>query len=83
MACTRRQVLEALDHDACTLSEVARRLGASRLDAERGLVSCIDRGWAVRSEYPPSPRIPPGWAPYVMLTGAGEEVLADMRGANA
>ena len=83
VACTRRQVLESLDNDACTLAEVASALGRSLREAEQGVTDCILRGWAVRSEYAADPRIPAGWAPYVMLTGEGEEALADMRGANA
>ncbi len=74
-------MLEALDNGACTLSELASQVGASRTAAEPKLVSCIRRGWAVRSEYAASPQIPEGWAPYVMLTGEGEEALADMRAA--
>lgn len=58
-------------------------MGVGPRAAERGLVACVHRGWALRSEYPPSPEIPEGLEPYVMLTGAGEEALEEMRAANA
>jgi hypothetical protein len=54
-----------------------------RRDAERGLVACIHRGWALRSQYDTSPRIPETLEPYVMLTGVGEGALEEMRAANA
>jgi hypothetical protein len=83
VAWTRREVLEALERDSCTLSELASAMGVNRRDAERGLVACIHRGWALRSEYPASPQIPETLSPYVMLTGEGEEALEEMRAANA
>src|SRR4051794_10142807 len=46
MACTRRDVLEALDNDACTVSELASQLETSWRAAERTLAGCVGRGWA-------------------------------------
>jgi hypothetical protein len=83
MACTRRDVLEALDNDACTVSELAAQLETSWRAAERSLAGCVSRGWAVCSAYADAPELPEDWEPYVMLTGAGEETLAEMRTASA
>ena len=83
MACTRRDVLEALDNDACTVSELASQLETSWRAAERTLAGCVSRGWAVSSAYADAPELRDDWEPYVLLTEVGEETLADMRAASA
>ncbi len=81
MARTQEQVLDALDRYASTLSGLASTLGVSRQEAEQRVQECTRRGLVVPPLSAARSKLPDEWAPYLVLTSEGEQVLAEMRAA--
>ena len=79
VAWSHEQVLDGLDRYASDLVGLASTLGLSREEADQGIQDCIRRGWIVRPRPDAWHRLDEAWAPYLMLSAEGEEVLADIR----